>query len=154
MKQKIKTIIIPEAGFDLVPPHVTESEVDTDFIRALAHIIAQSPSGSVALRCTTDGRLHVAVAGVSYEIYVVENGNAPDAYDVGSTYESANAQYVTDFLIETFGATISFRNAAGVWGGGKALPVGFHSIEFINYGVRIQNRVGASVCEYEITTYR
>ncbi len=130
-----------------------ESEVETDFIRALTHLIAQSPGGSRALICTSDGRLQVVSAGTFMEVYAVENGAAPDAYNAGNTYEFAVAQHVTDFLIETNGATISFRNVGGLWGDNKALPVGGYSLDLIHYGVRIQNRVALAVCDYEITTY-
>lgn len=153
MTQKLKTPLIPEKGIDLEPSTIMASSVETDFIRALVHLIAQGPGNSVALRCTSDGRLHVAASGASSEIYAVENGNAPDAYNAGSTFEFATAQYITDILIETHSATISFRNAAHVWGDDKAIPLGVASIDFIHYGIRIRNRVALSVCVYEITTY-
>ena len=153
MKQKLKTPLIPESGIKLDPSHIMESFVDTNFTRSLVHLFVQSQLGSVRVRGTTDGRIHVAAAGTSMEIYAVENGNAPDAYNAGSTFEFVAAQYVTDILVETNDATISFRNAAGVWGDDKAIPVGFASIDFLHYGVRIQNRVGAAVAAYEITTY-
>jgi len=98
--------------------------------------------------------LLVASAGTSNEVYAVENGDAEDAYAAVDTFEFVEAQYTTDFLIETFGATISFRDAANDWGDDKALPVGMHSLDFIHYGVRIQNRGAGDVCDYEITTYR
>jgi len=152
--QKIRTILIPEAGLDLEPRDVIEAEVSTTFSRVFAHLVGKGPNSGVLIRSTTDGRLHVAWAGTSMEIYAVENGNAPDAYNAGSTYDSVNAIYTTDILVETFGSTISFRNVAGIYGDDKALPVGMHSIDFIHYGIRIQNRVAFSVCVYEITTYR
>lgn len=152
--QKIKTILLPEVGLDLEPPSVIKAEVSTDFIRAFAYVVGKGSNSGILIRSTTDGRLLVASAGTSNEIYAVENGNAPDAYDAGSTFESVEAIYTTDFLIETFDATVSFRNALGDWGNAKALPVGGYSIDLIHYGVRIQNRVGASVSVYEITTYR
>jgi len=153
-KQKIRTVIIPESGLILEPEHVLESEVATDFIRSLAHIVGQSPGGSVVLRCSTAGDLRVATVGTAFELYEVENGNAPDAYDAPNTFEYADAVYMTDCLIETFGATISFRDEGGLWGDGKALPVGFYSFDFLHYGIRIQNRVALSVSVYEFTIYR
>ncbi len=152
--QKIRSILIPEIGLDVEPEFVTEGEISTVFSRVIAHLVGRTGSRSILIRATSDGRLLVAAAGTSYEIYAVENGNAPDAYDAGSTFEFVEAQYTTDLLIEAFDATISFRNAADVWGDAKALPVGGYSIDFIHYGVRIQNRVGAAVAVYEITTYR
>lgn len=152
--QKIKTILIPEIGLTLDPSDVEQAEVSTDFSRTFSHLVGKAANAGVLIRSTPDGRLYVASAGVSYEVYAVENGNAPDAYNAGSTFEFADPQYVTDLLIETFDATISFRNQAHVWGDDKAIPVGFTSIDFIHYGVRIQNRVALSVAVYEITTYR
>ncbi len=151
--QKIRSILIPEIGLDVEPEFVIESEVSTVFSRVIAHLAARFGNRSILLKATSDGRLLAVTGGVSYEVYAVENGNAPDAYNAGSTFEFVVGQYCTDLLIETFAATISFRNQAGVWGNDKALPVGMYSIDFINYGVRIQNRVALSVCVYEITTY-
>ncbi len=152
--QKIKTILLPEVGLDLEPPGVVSAEVSTDFTRNFAYVVGKGPDSGILIRSTTDGRLFVAAAGTSMEAYYVENGNAPDAYNVGSTFEFTQAQYVTDFLIETFAATISFRNALGVWGDDKAIPVGAVSLDLIHYGVKIQNRTALSVSVYEITTYR
>lgn len=154
MNQKVRTVLIPEQGLVLEPEFIEEFQVSTDFSRTLAHIVAQTGNRSIVLKATSDGRLLVASSGGAFEIYAVENGAAPDAYNAGSTYEFVLAQYTTDFLIETNGATISFRDAAGVWGDAKAMPVGGHSIDFIHYGVRIQNRVALAVSDYEITTYR
>ena len=153
MDQQIKTILVPELGLSVVPEFVVESKVGTDFSRVLAHLVGQTGSRSIVIKATSDGRLMVATAGTSNEVYAVENGNAPDAYNAGSTFEFLLAQNVTDFLIETNDATISFRNLNGVWGDDKALPVGGYSIDLINYGVRIQNRVALAVCAYEITIY-
>ncbi len=154
MLQKIRTVLIPELGLELEPEYLNELEVSTEFSRTLAHIVAQTGSRSIIIKATSDGRLLVASAGTSNEIYAVKKGNAPDIYDGGSTLESDEAIYTTDFLIEAFDATVSFRNAAGDWGHDKALPVGGYSIDLIHYGVKIQNRVGESVSVYEITTYR
>lgn len=151
--QKIRSILIPEIGLDVEPKFIKESEIDTVFTRTLSHLAARTGIRSILLRATSDGRLHVAAAGTSMEAYAVENGNAPDAYNAGSTYEFVDAQYVTDILVEANDATISLRNAAHVWGDDKAIPVGAQSIDLIHYGVRIQNRVGLAVSTYEITTY-
>ena len=153
MVQKLKTPLIPEAGISMSPRDVEESEIKTDFDRALSHVVGQGPRGSVALRCTSDGRLHVATAGSACEAYTVENGNAPNAYDAPNTFEYVEAQYVTDIFIEGNEATISFRDAADMWGDDKALPLGMASIDFVHYGIRIQNRVPAAIAAYEITCY-
>jgi len=153
-KQKVRTVLIPEKGLDLDPEFIQEIEVSTDFSRVLAHIVGQTGNRSIVIKATSDGRLLVSTAGVAYEDYAVENGNAPDAYNVGSTFEFVLAQYVTDILVETNDATISFRDAENNWGDDKAIPVGAASIDFVHYGVRIQNRVALAVAAYEITTYR
>lgn len=151
--QKIRSILIPEIGLDVEPEFVRESEVSSVFSRVISHLAIRTGNRSIMVKGTTDGRILVASAGTSSETYAVENGVAPDAYNAGSTYEFAVAQYATDLMIETFGATISFRNHAGVWGDDKAVLIGMASIDFIHYGIRIQNRVALSVCDYEITTY-
>lgn len=153
-KQKIRTILIPEIGLQLEPEFIAEFEVNTEFTRAIAHVAGQTANRSIMIRATSDGRLLVAAAGTSMEIYHVETGNAPDAYNAGSTFEQANAIYTTDILIEDFAAEISFRNLAAVWGDEKIIPVGFASIDFIHYGIRIQNRGAGDVAAYQITFYR
>ncbi len=152
--QKLRSVLIPEIGLDVEPPFVQESEISTVFSRVIAHLAARYGNRSIMIKATSDGRLLVAAAGTSMEVYGVENGNAPDIYNAGNTYEQVQAIYTTDILIETFGSTISFRNAAGVWGDDKAVPVGFMSIDFIHYGIRIENRVALSVAVYEFTMYR
>ena len=154
MNQKIRRVMVPEIGIELEPEFTEEYEVGTNFTRTLSHLMAQTGARSIAIKGTSDGRLLVAMAGGAAEIYAVENGNAPDAYNAGSTFESADAQYVTDILVETNDATVSFRNAALVWGDDKAIPIGAASIDFVHYGIRIQNRVALAVAAYEITTYR
>ena len=153
-KQKIRTVLIPELGLTLEPEFISESEVATEFIRSLSHVVGQTGDRSIIIRATSDGRLLVAAAGTSMEIYHVESGNAPDAYDAPNTFIQANAIYTTDILIEDFAAQISFRNLAGIWGNDKIIPVGFGSIDFIHYGIRIQNRLPLSVAAYEFTFYR
>ena len=152
--QKIKTILIPETGLDLQPRDVIEAEVSTDFIRTFAHIVGKGTSSGVLLRCTSDGRLYVVSAGTSMEEYSVESGDAEDTYAAADTFEFVEAQYITDFLIESFDATISFRNEAGDYGDDKSIPVGAVSLDLIHYGVRVQNRSPGDVSDYEITTYR
>ena len=153
--QKIRSILIPEIGLDVEPESVIEAEITTDFTRTIAHLAARHGNRSVLIEATSDGRLHAAVAGVSYEIYGVEGElAAPDAYDAGSTFEQVDATHTTNTPVETNDGTISFRNAAGFWGDDIALPVGFHSKDLIHYGIRFQNRVGAAVARYEIVMYR
>ena len=153
-KQAIRTVLLPESGLNLEPEYVRESFVGTDFSRVIAHLVGKANAGGILIKATSSGSLHVVSAGVPFEIYDVNNGIAADAYNAGDTFEFAVAYAVTDLLIETFAATISFRNQAGVWLGDKALPVGFHSIDFINYGIRIRNRTGGSNTVYEFTSYR
>ncbi|HDY88592.1 MAG TPA: hypothetical protein ENH82_10860 [bacterium] len=153
-KQKIRTVLIPEIGLTLEPEFINEFEVTTIFSRSLAHVVGQTGNRSIMIKATSDGRLLVAAAGTSMEIYNVEAGTAPDAFNAGSTYDQADAIFTTDILVETFAAEISFRNLAGVWGNNKIIPVGLASIDFIHYGIRIENRVPGSAAVYEFTLYR
>lgn len=152
--QKIKTVLIPESGLNLAPEFIQESIVTPDFSRVLAHLVGKGPNSGVMIKSTTDGSLHVASAGVPFEIYYVITGTAADAYAAPNIWETAVPYNVTDFLIETHEAYISFRNLAGVWLGDKSLPVGMHSIDFIHYGFRIRNRSAGNNSVYEITVYR
>jgi len=155
MNQKVRSILLPEIGLDLEPEFIEEFNVGTDFSRTLAHLVGRTGNRSIMIRATSDGRLHVAAAGTSMEVYIVEGEvAAPDAYDVGSTFIQLLPIYVTDILVETNDGTISFRNSAGVWGDDIAMPVGFHSKDFLHYGIRFQNRVALAVARYEIIMYR
>jgi len=153
-KQDLKTVLIPEKGLSLQPAGVVASSVETDFLRSISHLVVQGPTGPVMVQGTTGGDIRVVTVTIAYEVYDVNAGSAPDVYDAPNSFLYADAQYVTDLLIETFGATVSFRDSTGVWGGNKSLQVGFYSFDFLHYGVRIQNRVALSVCDYEITCYR
>ncbi|HDY88351.1 hypothetical protein LCGC14_0954770 [marine sediment metagenome] len=153
-KQKIRSVLIPEIGLNLEPSFLQDYEVTSEFLRSLSHTVGRFGERSIMIRATSDGRLHVAAGATSMEIYDVETGNAPDAYNAGSTYDQANAIYTTDILVENFAAEISFRNLAGVYGDDKIIPVGMSSIDFIHYGIRIQNRVALSVAAYQFTLYR
>jgi len=154
MNQKINTILIPESGLNLIPPYVQESLVSTDFSRVIAHLVGKASDGGILIRATSDGSLRVAVAGVPFDIYVISDGTAADAFAPAGTFEFVLAYNVTDFLIETHPAIISFRDLAGVWLPEKILPVGMHSIDLINYGIRIRNRNAGDNSVYEITSYR
>lgn len=152
--QKVRSVLIPELGIDFEPEYVTEFEVSTEFTRVLAHVVGRTGNRSIIIRATSDGRLLVAAAGTSMEIYAVETGDAEDAYAAADTFEFVDAQYLTDIIIETHPAQISFRNAAGIWGDDKIILVGAVSIDFLHYGIRVQNRGAGNVADYEITTYR
>ncbi len=152
--QSIRTVLIPETGLNLEPNFIRESEVGPDFSRVFAHLIGKADASGILIRATPDGSLHVVSAGVPFTEYLVNAGVGAAAYTPANTYEYAISYNVTDFLIETFAADISFRNISGVWQPNKSLPVGMHSIDFIHYGVRIRNRVAISNTVYEITVYR
>ena len=154
MKQKIKTFLIPESGLDLEPKYVETAEVETDFTRTFSHLVAKTTQGSVILRGTSDGRLLVATAGGAFEIYGTENGTAADAFNAPNTYDQVNAFYVTDILVETHPAIVSFRDVNGVYGDEKRIPVGFSSLDLVHYGMRIRNRGAGNDAVYEFTIYR
>ena len=152
--QKVKSILIPEIGLDVVPESVIESEINTDFSRTLSHLAARTGNRSILLKATSDGRLLVASGGTAYEFYDVENGTGADTYTAPNIYDQTEAWYVTDIIIETFPAEVSFRNQAGVYGADKYFPVGAYSIDLIQYGMRIRNRTPGSNTVYEFTIYR
>ena len=155
MDQKGKTVLIPEIGLELEPEFIKEFIIGTDFSRVVAHMAVRTGNRSIMVKGTSDGRVHVASAGTSMEVYNVEGELvAPDIYDAGSTFEQVLPIYCTDILIETNDGTISFRDLNGNWGDDIALPVGFHSKDFIHYGIRFQNRVALALARYEIVMYR
>ncbi len=153
-EQKIKTVLIPEHGLELSPEFIEQSIVTPDFSRVFAHLVGKADDRGILIRATSDGSLRVVSAGVPFESYLVYSGVGGIAYEANDTYEFTVAYNVTDFLIETNPAEISFRNLQGDWLPDKALVVGYHSIDFIHYGVRIQNRAAGPNTIYEITVYR
>lgn len=136
------------------PPFVGQANVETEFTRVFAYLVGKGPHGGVLIRSTSDGREHVAAAGTSMEVYVVEDGTAANAFAAGNTYDQANAFYVTDILVETNPAIVSFRDQAGIYGAEKIIPVGVASIDLIHYGMRIRNRNAGFNSVYEFTIYR
>jgi len=152
--QKIKTVLIPESGLSLDPSFIEQSIVSPDFSRVFAHLIGKAQDSGILIRATSDGSLRVVSAGVPFESYIVFSGTGADAFNSTNTKTYTIAYNVTDFLIETHPAIISFRNLAGIWLNEKALPVGYHSIDFIHYGYRIKNRGAGSNTVFETTIYR
>ena len=152
--QKIGTVLIPEIGLNLSPEFIEQSEVSPDFSRVFAHLIGKADDRGILIRATSDGSLRVVSAGVPFELYVVNSGVSVDAFHSDDTFEFTEAYNVTDFLIETHPSIISFKNQSDVWLPEKILPVGMHSIDLINYGIKIRNRTPGSNCVYEITSYR
>jgi len=152
--QKINTVLIPESGLNLEPEFIQEVIVSPDFSRVLAHLVGKGGNSGVLIKSTTDGSLHVVSAGVPFEAYLVYSGTGSDAFTAPNTEEFVTAYNVSDFLIETHPAIISFRNLEGTWLPEKTLPVGFHSIDFIHYGFRIRNRGAGDNTIYEITIYQ
>jgi len=152
--QKINTVLIPESGLILEPEFIQEVNVSPNFSRVLAHLVGKGNNSGVLIKSTSDGSLHVVTAGVPFEAYLVFSGTGADAFSAPNTEEFTIAYNVTDFLIETHPAIISFRNHAGTWLPEKVLPVGYHSIDFIHYGFRIRNRNAGDNTIYEITVYQ
>ena len=152
--QKIKTVLIPESGLSLSPEFIEQSIVTPDFSRVFAHLIGKADSSGILIRATSDGSLRVVSSGVPFESYLVFSGTGNVDYIAANIKEYTVAYNVTDFLIETNPAIISFRNLQGVWLLDKILPVGYHSIDFIHYGVKIKNRNDPGDSVYEITVYR
>jgi len=153
-EQKIKTVLIPEHGLILSPEFIEQSVVSPDFIRSFAHLVGKADDRGILIRATSDGSLRVVSAGVPFESYLVFSGTGDAAYIAANIKEYIVSYNVTDFFIETHPAKISFRNLQGVWLQDKILPVGYHSIDFIHYGVKIKNRSGSNNVAYEITVYR
>ena len=152
--QKISTVLIPEHGLSLSPEFIEQSVVSPDFIRSFCHLVGKADDRGILIRATSDGSLRVVSAGVPFESYLIYSGAGEVNYVAANIKELTIAYNVTDFLIETHPAKISFRNLQGVWLQDKILPVGMHSIGFIHYGIKIKNRTGANNTAYEITIYR
>ncbi|MQY77944.1 MAG: hypothetical protein GH151_01920 [Bacteroidetes bacterium] len=152
--QKIGTVLIPELGLDLSPEFIEQSIVKPDFSRVFAHLIAYSANRGILIRATSDGSLKVVSAGTPFEEYIVFKGTGGADFAAPNIKEYDVAYNVTDILVESFAAIISFRNLQGVWLDPKALPVGYHSIDFIHYGYQIKRRSILGDTDFEVTIYR
>ncbi|MBA7532912.1 hypothetical protein ES705_25142 [subsurface metagenome] len=152
--QNIHTVLIPEHGLLLSPEFIEQCVVSPDFSRVFAHLVGKADDRGILLRATSDGSLRVVSAGVPFEEYVIASETSEDDYVAPHIFESEVAYNVSDFLIESFPAIISFRNSLGVWLPDKKMPVGMHSIDLIHYGIRIRNFKIGDRCVYEITVYR
>jgi len=152
--QKIKTVLIPEHGLVLSPEFIEQSVVSPNFIRAFCHLVGKADDRGILIRATSDGSLRVVSAGVPFESYLIYSLTGNDNYIAANTKASTLPYNVTDFLVETHPIKFSFRNLQGIWLQDKILPVGMHSIDFINYGFRLKNRNGGSNFVCEVTIYR
>lgn len=152
--QRIRTVLIPEVGVDLEPRDVVEVKINTDFSRCFAYLIGKGDKSGILLKCTSDGRLLVATAGGAFEVYGVENGIAADTFTTPNTYDQTEAQYVTNILVETNPAIVSFRDVNGLYGDEQRIPVGFTSLDLVHYGMKIRNRNLGNNAVYEFTIYR
>ena len=85
---------------------------------------------------------------------VVHSGTAEDTYVVGNTFEDATAYKIIDILVQAFPAVISFKNDVAAWSDDKTLPVGMHSLDYENFGIKIKNLSAGDDSVFEITLYR
>jgi len=123
--------------------------------RAAAFLFAFTEEGkSVRLRATADGKLKVVSASAGFTDYDVFTGDALDDYDPTTTYEFTKPYSRIDLLIEDNDAVVSFKKENGTWGKDLTIKQGYHSIDFVLYGVRVKNRTAGAVAKYEITVYR
>ncbi|MBA7524612.1 hypothetical protein ES705_16753 [subsurface metagenome] len=152
--QKIKTVLIPEIGLELDPEFIQQSIVTPDFSRVFAHLVGYAANRGILIRATSDGSLKVVSAGTPFEEYIVFSGTGGADYAAPNIKTYEVAYNVTDILVESFPAIISFRNLQGVWLDPKVLPVGYHSIDFIHYGYQIKRRTDAGDTDFEVTIYR
>jgi len=85
---------------------------------------------------------------------VVHPGTAEDTYTGPNTFEDATAYKITDLLIQDHPAVISYKNDVAAWSDDKTLPIGMHSLDYENFGIKIKNLNAGSNCVFEITLYR
>lgn len=144
-----------EESIDLSPQDIREFVVSNEVQRTLAHLIGRTAMGDrKPVEITDDRRLKVVSAGAGYEEYGTESGSASDTYAAADTYEFSDNYLLFDILIESNDAEISFQNVKGQWLDDIVLTTGFHSLEFIGYGIRIQNRTAGNTAGYNLTYYR
>jgi len=139
----------------LRPEEVREIWTDNYYRRSLSLLEAWAESEAKLLRCTRQGVLKVAITGAGLEEYVVETGTGEDDYTSSNTYHFDEQYSRWDILLEDYDAVISFRNKTDTdWLDDMILTSGWHSIDFVSYGIRIKNRVSGENVSYQIVAYR
>ena len=152
--QLIKIPLLPEIGLTLDPEQVEQIYVSEEFSRTLSHLVGLSGSRGAMIKATSSGSLHVATTGSGLEIYQVQSGGAADSYAAADTFAFTSADEQFKILIENNEAQISLRNSALTWGGNINLTVGWHTFDFVIWGIRIQNRYAGLVSDYYYTGLR
>ena len=153
--QKIKTILYPIVGLDLEPstPEDPNVMIRGDLQPSLSFLVVKGTNGTILVEGTDDGSIKVADTGSGNSLYEVETGTAADVYDAGDTFEYAEARASWDFKLDTTPADISFQNSSGGWGSDIWLPAGNISIDFVAYGVKIQNHTASDNTVYQIVSW-
>jgi len=147
-RQIIKTKLGSISGLEFEPKYPDKLYVDNFFTRQLSHLIAQTPSGLVFLKATSNGALNVAVIGSGLESYRVYEGYGLDSYATAQTHTFTNPDTKFSINVSVHPIYVSFYDVDETWGSDILLPIGFHQFDFVTYGVRVKNAVAGYIGAY------
>lgn len=153
--QKIKQVSLKNEDLLLDPKFTREMFTSNRYQNTLALLEGWTGNKVKLLRCMTSGVLKTAPVATGLEEYKVESGIAVDAYHADDTFEYDDPYSRWDILIETYDCEIAFRNKTDTaWGDDMALTKGWHSLDLVSKGVRVQNRTVGENTVYQVTVYR
>jgi len=155
IERKILQNTLRNPDLHLRPDEVREIFTDNYYRRGISLLEGWSETEARLLRCTKSGILKVATTGGGFEEYVVETGMGSDSYTTDNTYLYDIQYNRWDLLLEDYDAIISFRNKTNTdWLEDMILTAGWHSLDFVSYGIRIKNRISGQNVTYQIVAYR
>lgn len=155
IEQKIKQVTLKNEDLKLSPEYTRELFTSNKFQRTLALLEGWAEDRVKFLRCTKAGVLKTAPVASGIEEYNVETGTAEDTYAVADTFTYSAPYGRWDILVETYDCEISFRNKTNSdWADEIILTKGWHSIDLVSYGIRVQNRENGENSLYQIIGYR
>lgn len=155
LQQKIKQVSLKNEDLILSPEFLREIYTTNRYQRSLSLLEAWTGDRAKLLRCTIGGVLKTAPVATGLEEYTSETDTLSDN-DFHEVIRDNVTPYARwDILIETKDAIISFRNKYNTdWSDEIILTVGWHSLDLVNNGVQIKNRVAGQNTTYQITAYR
>lgn len=155
IQQEIKQVSLKNEDLILSPEFLREAYTTNRYQRALSLAMGWTGDRVKFLRCMTTGVLKTAPVATGLEEYTVETGICIDAYHADDTFAYSSPYSRWDILIENKDAVISFRNKPNTdWGDDMVLTVGWHSLDMVNYGIRLHNRVNGELSTYQVVPYR
>lgn len=155
LQQKIKQVSLKNEDLLLEPEFLREIYTSNFYRRNISLLEGWSGDRSKLLRCTIGGVLKTAPVATGLEEYKSATDTLSDNDFHEAIRDDVTPYARWDILIETKDAIVSFRNKPNTdWSDEIILTVGWHSLDMVNNGIQIKNRVAGQNTTYQITSYR